>query len=139
MPPTAFEQAINALGQAGLNTSNGWTRIVVEKPFGHDLRSAQALNARIHHYFEESQVYRIDHYLGKDTVQNFMVFRLANPIFERLWNRDSIESVEISVGESIGIDGRSGYYDGSGALRDMVQNHLTQLFSLSACRRRPRA
>ncbi|MEL6543395.1 MAG: glucose-6-phosphate dehydrogenase, partial [Myxococcota bacterium] len=119
-------------GAAKLNRSAGWTRIVVEKPFGHDLESAQSLNAVIHEHFDESQVYRIDHYLGKDTVQNFMVFRFANPIFERLWDRDVIESVEISVGESIGTGGRAGYYDKSGALRDMIQNHLTQLFSLIA-------
>lgn len=132
LPPTAFDQTIDGLGRAGLNRSHGWTRIVVEKPFGHDLESAQALNAKIHQHFDESQVYRIDHFLGKDTVQNFMVFRFANPIFERLWNRESIESVEIEVGESIGTDGRAGYYDKSGALRDMIQNHLTQLFSLIA-------
>ncbi|MEO1482488.1 MAG: glucose-6-phosphate dehydrogenase [Myxococcota bacterium] len=132
LPPSVFEHAIHGLGRAGLNHSEGWTRVVVEKPFGHDLESAQKLNRVIHEHFNESQVYRIDHYLGKDTVQNFMVFRFANPIFERLWNRDTIESIEISVGESIGTGGRAEYYDKSGALRDMIQNHLTQLFSLIA-------
>ncbi|MEM7704726.1 MAG: glucose-6-phosphate dehydrogenase [Pseudomonadota bacterium] len=132
LPPTVFEHTIEGLGRAGLNHSKGWTRIVVEKPFGHDLASAQSLNAQIHAQFDESQVYRIDHYLGKDTVQNFLVFRFANPIFEQLWNRNSIESVEIAVGESLGTGGRAGYYDKSGALRDMIQNHLTQLFSLIA-------
>ncbi len=130
LPPSVFEHTIDGLGRAGLNHSEGWTRIVVEKPFGHDLASAQALNVKVHEHFDESQVYRIDHYLGKDTVQNFMVFRFANPIFERLWNRDNIEAVEIAVGESIGTGGRAGYYDSSGALRDMIQNHLTQLFTL---------
>ncbi|MEM6274832.1 MAG: glucose-6-phosphate dehydrogenase [Myxococcota bacterium] len=132
LPPSVFEDTIVALGRAGLNRSEGWTRIVVEKPFGHDLESAQSLNATIHRHFDESQVYRIDHYLGKDTVQNFLVFRFANPIFEQLWNRQSICSVEIAVGESIGTGGRAGYYDNSGALRDMIQNHLTQLYSLIA-------
>ncbi len=105
---------------------------MIEKPFGRDLPSARALNEVVHHYFKESQVYRIDHYLGKETVQNLLVFRLANGIFESLWNRNHVESVQILVAEELGVEDRAGYYDKAGALRDMVQNHLTQLFTLIA-------
>ena len=139
IPPSAFPKSIQEIGelQAERNASAdseqaGWTRIVVEKPFGYDLASAKELNALIHRYFDESQVYRIDHYLGKETVQNLLVFRFANAIFESLWDRDHIDRVEITVAESVGTDGRAGYYDKSGALRDMVQNHLTQLLTLIA-------
>jgi glucose-6-phosphate 1-dehydrogenase len=131
-PPIAFPHAIERLGAIGLNKSEGWSRIVVEKPFGRDLDSARTLNALLHRYFNEPQIYRIDHYLGKETVQNLLVFRFANPIFESLWNRDRIHSVQISVAENIGIGKRAGYYDRAGALRDMVQNHLTQLMCLVA-------
>ncbi len=132
LPPAAFPPTISGLAQAGLNQSKGWTRLVIEKPFGHDLASARELNRLVHHHFEESQIYRIDHYLGKETVQNFLAFRFANPIFESLWNRDRIDSVEITVAESLGIEDRAGYYDRAGALRDMMQNHLTQLLTLTA-------
>jgi glucose-6-phosphate 1-dehydrogenase len=132
LPPEAFSATINGLGQSTLNRSQGWTRIVVEKPFGRDLASAQELNRLIHQHFDESQVYRIDHYLGKETVQNLLVFRFANPIFETLWNRDRVEHVQITVAEEIGVEGRAGYYEGAGALRDMIQNHLTQLMTLVA-------
>jgi glucose-6-phosphate 1-dehydrogenase len=132
LPPTAFPDAICGLGDGGLNCSEGWTRLVVEKPFGRDLRSARELNRLVHAYFDESQVYRIDHYLGKETVQNLLVFRFANPVFESLWNRDRVESVHIMVAEEQGIGDRAGYYDSAGALRDMVQNHLTQLLTLVA-------
>ncbi len=132
LPPAAFPGAIEALGAAGLNDGPGWTRIVIEKPFGRDLDSARALNALVHRFFDESQVYRIDHYLGKETVRNLLVFRFANPIFEALWNRDRVRSVHITVAESLGVGHRAGYYDHAGALRDMVQNHLTQLFTLTA-------
>ncbi|MGQ0548884.1 MAG: glucose-6-phosphate dehydrogenase [Armatimonadota bacterium] len=132
LPPEAVPGTINGLGQAKLNRSSGWTRIVLEKPFGRDLASAQELNRLVHQHFDESQVYRIDHYLGKETVQNLLVFRFANPIFETLWNRDRVEHVQITVAEEIGIEGRAGYYDHAGALRDVVQNHVTQLLTLVA-------
>ncbi|MFN8178774.1 MAG: glucose-6-phosphate dehydrogenase [bacterium] len=132
LPPTRFIPTIDALGAAGLSKSAGWTRVVVEKPFGHDLASAQQLNAAIHRWFDEGQIYRIDHYLGKETVQNLLVFRLANPIFEELWNRNHVESVQILVAEDLGVEDRAGYYETAGALRDMVQNHMTQLLTLVA-------
>ncbi|MDA2914350.1 glucose-6-phosphate dehydrogenase (NADP(+)), partial [Acidobacteriia bacterium AH_259_A11_L15] len=132
LAPAAFPSTITGLAQAGLNRSPGWTRLVIEKPFGHDLTSAQQLNALVHRYFHESQVYRIDHYLGKETVQNLLAFRFANALFEPLWNRDRVDSVEITVAEDLGVEQRAGYYEQSGALRDMVQNHLTQLLTLTA-------
>ena len=103
LPPTAFMASINGLGQAGLNQTPGWTRLVVEKPFGKDLDSATALNEQIHRYFDESQVYRIDHYLGKETVRNLLIFRFANAIFEPLWHRNLVKSVQITVAESLGV------------------------------------
>ncbi|MEJ2422142.1 MAG: glucose-6-phosphate dehydrogenase, partial [Acidobacteriota bacterium] len=132
LPPQAFPEVIQALGEFGLNKSRGWTRLVIEKPFGHDLESAQKLNDFVHQHFEEPQIYRIDHYLGKETVQNLLVFRFANSLFEPIWNRDRVQSVQITVAESIGTAGRAAYYDKAGVLRDMVQNHLTQLFALTA-------
>jgi len=130
LPPKAFPTAIRGIGEAGLAESPGWTRLVVEKPFGHDLASARELNQLVHDYFQESQIFRIDHYLGKETVQNLLVFRFANPLFESLWNREHIDNVQITVAESLGVGSRAGYYDQSGALRDMVQNHLNQLLTL---------
>ena len=132
LPPAAFPPAVTGLGESGLNRGPGWTRIVVEKPFGRDLDSARQLNQLIHRYFEESQTYRIDHYLGKDTVQNLLSFRFSNAIFESLWNRDRIESVQITVAEQMGVETRGAFYDGVGALRDMLQNHLTQLMCVTA-------
>jgi glucose-6-phosphate 1-dehydrogenase len=132
LPPFQFELAIAGLGEAGLAQGPGWTRLVVEKPFGRDLASAQALNATAHRYFDESRIFRIDHYLGKETVQNLLVFRFANAIFESLWNRDHVESVRITVAETLGVEQRAGYYEQVGALRDMVQNHATQLATLVA-------
>jgi len=132
LPPSVFPKAIVGLGEARLNESPGWTRLVVEKPFGRDHASAKELNSLVHKYFDESPIYRIDHFLGKETVQNLLVFRFANTLFEPLWNREHIESVEITVAEKVGIEGRSGYYEQTGALRDMVQNHLTQLLTLVA-------
>ncbi|MGB6850972.1 MAG: glucose-6-phosphate dehydrogenase [Thermoanaerobaculia bacterium] len=132
LPPGALPPVIEGLGAAELNQSRGWTRLVVEKPFGRDLASARELNHLIHRYFSEQQVYRIDHYLGKETVQNLLVFRLSNALIESAWNRDRVDSIQITVGETLGVGSRAGYYDRSGAVRDMVQNHLTQLLSLVA-------
>jgi glucose-6-phosphate 1-dehydrogenase len=115
-----------------LNEAKGWRRLIVEKPFGHDLSSARALNHALHLYLHESQIYRIDHYLGKDTVQNLLVFRFANGIFEPLWNRNYIDHVQISVSESEGIESRGSYYDKFGVVRDIFQNHLLQLLTLVA-------
>ncbi|MFQ5947955.1 MAG: glucose-6-phosphate dehydrogenase [Acidimicrobiia bacterium] len=132
LPPTVVPFAINGLGDAGLNRGPGWTRLVIEKPFGRDLESARQLNEVVHRYFDESEVYRIDHYLGKETVQNLLVFRFANPLFETAWSRDRIQNVQITVAEDLGIEGRADFYEQAGALRDIVQNHLTQVLTLVA-------
>jgi glucose-6-phosphate 1-dehydrogenase len=132
LPPVALPAIVTALGAQGLNTSPGWTRLIVEKPFGRDLASARELNLLLHRHYTEQQIYRIDHYLGKETVQNLLAFRFANPLFEWSWNRDRISAVEITVAEDLGIGTRAGYYDHTGAVRDMVQNHLTQLVTLVA-------
>jgi glucose-6-phosphate 1-dehydrogenase len=132
LSPSAAEQAIPQIGSSGLAASAGFSRVVVEKPFGHDLASAQHLNDVVHEWFDEGDVYRIDHYLAKETVRNLLVFRFANALFERTWNRDHIESVEITVAEEHGAEGREGYYDEAGAVRDMVQNHLTQVLTVVA-------
>lgn len=132
LPPSAFAGTIHGLGNAGLHKAPGWSRLVVEKPFGRDLASALELNQIAHRYFEESQIYRIDHYLGKETVQNLLVLRFANTVFESSWNRDRVESVQITVAEDLGIEERARHYDQTGALRDMVQNHLSQLLALTA-------
>ncbi|CAN5513180.1 glucose-6-phosphate dehydrogenase [soil metagenome] len=135
IPPSTYKKAIDNLGISGLNvpcSEDSWTRIIIEKPFGHDLASAKELNAHIAKYFSEYQIYRIDHYQGKETVQNILVTRFSNGIFEPIWNRNYIHHVEITAAESIGIENRGGYYDNAGALRDMVQNHLLQLTCLVA-------
>src|SRR5262245_43708240 len=132
LPPTTVPTTVERLDEAGLLKSRGWVRVVFEKPFGHDFRSARALNTLLHRYLDESQIYRIDHYLGKETVQNLLAFRFANPIFETLWNRDTVEYVEIAVAEDLGVEHRGAYYQEAGALRDMVQNHLTQLMTVVA-------
>ena len=132
-PPSLYPEIVTHLGESGLARSRGgWTRIIIEKPFGRDLDSAQGLNALISGFFRERQVYRIDHYLGKETVQNILVFRFANGIFEPLWNRQHVDHVQITVGESIGVESRGVYYEEAGALRDMVQNHMLQLLCLIA-------
>jgi glucose-6-phosphate 1-dehydrogenase len=133
VPPMLYARIVEGLGQVGLNQNgDGWVRIVVEKPFGHDLASAHDLNERIHAVFEEDQVLRIDHYLGKETVQNILTLRFANAIFEPLWNRRYVSHVQISVAESVEVGQRAGYYDDAGVLRDMFQNHLLQLLTLTA-------
>jgi glucose-6-phosphate 1-dehydrogenase len=133
--PSQFGEVVEQLHVAGLlrkDGDKGWQRIVVEKPFGHDLQTARQLNAELTRYARESQVFRIDHYLGKETVQNILMFRFSNSIFERLWNRDSIDHVQVTVSEKLGVGDRGGYYEEAGALRDMVQNHILQVTSLVA-------
>ncbi len=132
-PPSLYDDIVAGLGVAGLaRNGDGWTRIIIEKPFGRDLESARALNRQLTSVFDEEQVYRIDHYLGKETVQNILVFRFANGIFEPLWNRNHVAEVQMTVAESIGVEGRGSYYEEAGALRDMIQNHMLQLFCLVA-------
>ena len=145
-PPDAYAAIVASLGAAGLVSDAwdgpqgdparapgvGWSRIIIEKPFGRDLATAAALNGEIHRVFRERQVYRIDHYLGKETVQNILTFRFGNSVFEPLWNRRYVDHVQILVAEDLGVEGRGGYYDTAGAMRDMVQNHMLQLLSLAA-------
>jgi glucose-6-phosphate 1-dehydrogenase len=132
--PSFFGVIAKQLGAAGLArpTGESWTRVIVEKPFGHDLESARALNAELASVLDEDQVYRIDHYLGKETVQNLLVFRFANSIFEPLWNRQYIDHVQITNAEAIGVEGRGAYYEEAGVVRDMIQNHVFQVTSLIA-------
>jgi glucose-6-phosphate 1-dehydrogenase len=132
-PPDSYEDIISRLGKYPRSQcADNWTRLVVEKPYGRDLESARKLEAVIHSAFSEGQVYRIDHYLGKETVQNILVLRFANGIFEPLWNRNYVDSVQITVAETVGVGTRAGYYDTAGVIRDMFQNHLLQLIGLTA-------
>lgn len=128
-PPSLFGLISGNLEHAGFKKRSGWKRIIVEKPFGTDLQSAQELNKQILNYWDEDQIYRIDHYLGKETVQNILAFRFANQMFEPLWNKDHIDHIQLSVSESVSVEGRGGYYDKSGVLRDMIQNHMFQMLS----------
>ena len=130
-PPGAFLPISRELGRTGMLKENGmWRRLVVEKPFGTDLSSARALNSALLELMEEHQIYRIDHYLGKETVQNILVLRFANGMFEPIWNRNHIDHIQITVDEKLGVGHRGSFYDSTGALRDMVPNHLFQLLSL---------
>ncbi len=132
-PPSAYEDIVSNLGAAGLaNHEDAWSRIVIEKPFGHDLESGHQLNDAVMRSFDESQVYRIDHYLGKDTVRNLLVFRFGNGIFEPVWNRRYVDHVQITVAEDLGVEGRGAFYEEAGASRDILQNHMLQLLSLVA-------
>jgi glucose-6-phosphate 1-dehydrogenase len=132
-PPSLAGAIVDGLGAAGLaSEEKGWSRVILEKPFGYDQDSARALNDRIAAVFREPQTYRIDHYLGKETVQNLLVFRFGNTMFEPVWNRNYVDYVEITAAETLGVGGRAGYYEGAGALRDMVANHLLQLLTLTA-------
>ncbi|MBI3897698.1 MAG: glucose-6-phosphate dehydrogenase [Gammaproteobacteria bacterium] len=130
--PADFDDVVEHLNRAGINRQRGRHRIVVEKPFGEDIDSARQLNAKLHRYFDEEQIYRIDHFLGKEAVQNLFVFRFANTLIEPIWNRQVIDHVQITVAEAGGIGNRADYYDRAGALRDMVQNHLLQLLAVVA-------
>ena len=136
VPPSLYVSNAEMLGQAGLSAERqnggGWSRIIIEKPFGRDLTSAMALDKRLHEYFSEHQIFRIDHYLAKETVQNILTFRFANTIFEPLWNRNFIDHVHIIAAETVGVEHRAGYYEQAGVLRDMFQNHMMQLLALTA-------
>src|SRR5271169_4438939 len=134
-PPEVYPDIVEQIGKAGLNkpsSPDSWVRIIIEKPFGRDLASAQDLNKKVLGVFNENQVYRIDHYLGKDTVQNLLVLRFGNGIFEPLWNRNYVDHVQITAGESLGVEQRASFYENAGALRDMIQSHIVQLTSLVA-------
>ncbi|MGQ9816060.1 MAG: glucose-6-phosphate dehydrogenase, partial [Candidatus Roseilinea sp.] len=133
-PPEAYQTITGQIGESllGKPCTGAWTRLIVEKPFGHDLQSARALNAHLHAYFNEDQIYRIDHYLGKETVQNILVFRFANTIFEPIWNYQYVDHVQITVAEDLGVENRGAYYESAGVVRDIMQNHALQLLALTA-------
>jgi glucose-6-phosphate 1-dehydrogenase len=131
VPPQAFPVVVREIGERRSRES-GWTRVIIEKPFGRDLSSAQELSAQVTRWFAEDEIFRIDHYLGKETVQNMLALRFANGIFEPIWNRQFVDHVQITVAEAIGIEGRAGFYEQAGAIRDIFQNHLLQLVTLTA-------
>ncbi len=133
-PPSVFKPITTLVSEVGLIQvgDDSWARMIIEKPFGHDLASAEDLNRHLLEHFDEGQIYRIDHYLGKETVQNILVFRFGNGIFEPIWNRNYVDHVQITVAESLGVEDRGGYYDKAGAIRDMIQNHVMQLVALTA-------
>jgi glucose-6-phosphate 1-dehydrogenase len=133
VPPSSFLPIVRNLQSSGLAQSEkGWSRLIIEKPFGHDLESAKALNLELGKVFREEQIYRIDHYLGKETVQNLLVFRFANGILEPIWNRRYVDHVQITAAETLGVENRAAYYEEAGAMRDMVQNHMMQLLTMTA-------
>ena len=134
IPPKAFQVVCEQLHKSGLahQQEGRWSRVVIEKPFGHDLQSARELNTTVNSVFPEESVFRIDHYLGKETVQNILALRFANELYEPIWNNNYVDSVQITMAEDIGLGGRGGYYDGVGAARDVIQNHLLQLLALTA-------
>ena len=130
MPPSAFESVVKMLGSSGL--ANDTARVIIEKPFGTDLESSKQLNAAVHEVFDESRIFRIDHFLGKESVDNILAFRFANGLFEPIWNRDHIKYVQIDVPETLTVEGRAGFYDATGAYRDMVVTHLFQVLGFIA-------
>src|SRR5665811_365104 len=134
VPPAAFPQVCRQLAVSGLSqpAPGKWRRVVIEKPFGHDLASANALNEVVSQVFPPDSVFRIDHYLGKETVQNLLALRFANQLYEPIWNNNYVDHIQITQAEDIGVGGRAGYYDGIGAARDVIQNHLLQLMALTA-------
>ena len=134
MPPKFFPDVVRQLKEHGLadGPEGAWRRVVIEKPFGHDLASARELNNVVGEVFDSGSVFRIDHYLGKETVQNILALRFANSLFEPIWNANYVDHVQITMAEDVGVGGRAGYYDGIGAARDVIQNHLLQLLALTA-------
>ena len=130
--PEFFDVIAWNIKESGLGSTKGWKRLIIEKPFGHDLKSAQQLNEKLSKVFEEDEIYRIDHYLGKPMVQNLEALEFANPVLQALWNNQYIANVQITASETVGVEERAGYYDKAGAIRDMVQNHMLQLLMMTA-------